>query len=483
MSLSPLATLPPSVTTDPPLTPPSPVEPPAPSVASAAPAMAGRMSPVSAPVGWTEREAMRATGVLDDVTHTTAPAAASPETEAEEDDPLFDPYARQAPMGAATSPATGDRLMDPLGLSAAGGVIPIPGVPNGGLAPSEYISLMHLYALTQDADRLLERHHEVLRHPTAQSTVGDTTNDRRLWHGSLTPLDGSRQHANLWYKREDLTASRAYKLRGAFVGMRRVLESNPEAGILAVSTGNHALGVLYAAKLLRPSRVRIVVPNNTIEKKLATIRERVAELAATGVQAEVLLQGNTFDEAKQWALELSESASDYYLDPYANPWVVSGQGTIGLELFRQVKTLLLEQPDVEEVCVVCPIGGGGLLAGIATAFRLATAWDVRLQQVLVRFVGIRLQDLDATYGDAIKVKHVAAGNQRLFERFGIPSLEVTNAHLLAGMLGVYLDLGDRVEGSSGVTHQVVMSHADLLPSDKRLVVCILSGGNAPALPV
>jgi threonine dehydratase len=123
-----------------------------------------------------------------------------------------------------------------------------------------------------------------------------------------------------------------------------------------------------------------------------------------------------------------------------------------------------------------------LLAGIATAFRLATAWDSHLQQVSVQFVGIRLEDLTASYGDAIKVKVVASGNQRLFERFGIPIVNVTNTHLMAGMLGVYLDLGDQVEGSSGVTHQVTMSRSELLPTEEHLVVCILSGGNVGSFP-
>lgn len=399
-----------------------------------------RLPHVAAPVGWSVQDAMRATGILEDI-----PDALSTEQE-DTHDPLFDElYAQGTTPAVEGSVTVGAEVSQSLGQGTGFGIsfgttqsmIPLPGIPGGGLSPNEYIPLMHLYALTQDADRFLEYHYDALRDPR----VTEKQPSRRILQGCLTPLDGSTQHTNLWYKREDLTASRAYKLRGAFVGMGRVLQSNPHSGILAVSTGNHALGVLYAASLLKPKRVTIVVPHNTLEKKLASIRQRVTECQALGVEAHVTLQGETFDDAKRWALQQAdtEHPQDYYLDPYGNPWVVSGQGTIGLELYRQIKHVLTTTSGIQRVSVVCPIGGGGLLAGIATAFRLATAWDSHLQQVSVQFVGIRLEDLTASYGDAIKVKVVAAGNQRLFERFGIPIVNVTNTHLMAGMLGVYLD--------------------------------------------
>lgn len=445
-----------------------------------------RIPHVAAPVGWSVQDAMRATGILEE------------ESCEETHDPLFDdiypnqntqalssPHTLTAPTSAippAQPAMVSTGMVSGFGSSfgTPQGMIPLPGIPGGGLSPNEYIPLMHLYALTQDADRFLEYHYEALR----DASVTEKQPGRRILQGCLTPLDGSTQHANLWYKREDLTASRAYKLRGAFVGMGRVLQSNPHSGILAVSTGNHALGVLYAASLLKPKRVNIVVPHNTLEKKLAGIRQRVTDCQNLGIDAQVTLQGETFDDAKRWALQQADADhnQDYYLDPYGNPWVVSGQGTIGLELYRQIKHVLTTTSNIKRVSIVCPIGGGGLLAGIATAFRLATAWDSHLQQVSVQFVGIRLEDLTASYGDAIKVKVVASGNQRLFERFGIPIVNVTNTHLMAGMLGVYLDLGDQVEGSSGVTHQVTMSRSELLPTEEHLVVCILSGGNVGSFP-
>jgi threonine dehydratase len=363
-------------------------------------------------------------------------------------------------------------------IDGENGRIWLPGMSTAtspGLPLQAYVQMMHLYASILEADRLMEPNRDKLRLPGA----ADSPCFPKSQHsGALTELTPSTRHENLFYKREDRTVTKAYKVRGAFTGMARVMQTeNCEGGFFAVSTGNHALGILKAAELLRPPSVRIVVPLNCAEHKLSRITGRVEELCEQGLNASIVRWGDNFDHARSWALEQAGTSDAYYLDPYCNPWVVSGQGTIGLELYRQVADLLATRPEVDEVAVVVPIGGGGLLSGVATAFKLAAAWDSRFRDVTVKFMGLRLASLESQYGDAIIVKHPAPGNGELFEALEIPVERVTDEMMYQGMKTVFEDIDARVEGPSGVTVVPVLTRDDWRPTETRLVVSLLSGGN------
>ncbi|MDX2085619.1 MAG: pyridoxal-phosphate dependent enzyme [Candidatus Melainabacteria bacterium] len=350
------------------------------------------------------------------------------------------------------------------------GQISLPGGP-GGLSTAAYIPLMHLYTSILEAERILTPYRSLLR----------LRPDPHQVHATLTNLDASSRTPYLYYKREDQTATRAYKLRGAFVCMARAMETQGYQRFLCVSTGNHALGVLKAAEVLRPESARIVVPVNTAKHKLQKIQSRVQDLKDQGVNASVDLQGRNFDEARQWAMDQSDG--DYYIDPYSNPWVVAGQGTVGLELYRQVAQLLEHnQSLVEELVLISPVGGGGLLSGTATALQLASAWDPRFQSIRVHCLGLRLAGQETRYGDAIKVKEVAQGNQMLFQVLQIPLWPVDDTTMAEGMRFVFDDLGAMVEGPSGATCVPTLQVADYQPSCKRWVVCLLSGGNVSHFP-
>ncbi len=352
-------------------------------------------------------------------------------------------------------------------LLGADGRISMPGLPSG-LSVDAYLPLVHLYASVLEASRVLDRY----RNPLSQ-VAGDNP------QVPLTPLNPSNEIRNLFYKREDLTITQAYKVRGAVVGMAKVMENYNPARFLAVSTGNHALGVLKAAELLRPASVRLVVPHNTAACKLEKISDRIHALQAQHLQAELVKVGETFDEAREWAMNQAEG--EYYLDPYSDPWVVAGQGTVGLELFRQLKPLVMTR-SVEEVVVIAPIGGGGLLAGTATALKVASAWDPRFRDVNLKLVGVRLSSLDTVYGDAIRVDQVASGNRMLFDYLGVSVHEIHDGHMAEGMQQVREDLGVYVEGASGATLYPALYLPEFSPRANRLVVCLLSGGNVNVVP-
>jgi threonine dehydratase len=343
------------------------------------------------------------------------------------------------------------------------------------LPPDQSAYLLHLYAAIQEADRLMQPFRQALS--LKPRAIGMAERQ------AVTPLDASLTYPNLFYKREDQTVIRAYKTRGAFCGMRRVMDTMGEQHFLAVSTGNHALGVLKAAELLRPQTVKIVVPNNTSDTKLRQINSKLLGIRHKGVDATVLTIGDTFDEARQWALEQQLIGDGYYLDPYSNPWVVAGQGTIGLEIYRQLLPVLAVQPNIKEIVLIGPVGGGGLLAGSATALTFASAYDARFANITLKVAGLRLQNLSTKYGDAVRVKLVAAVNEQVFEALGVHHLKMNDELMASGMLAVHGDMGDKVEGPCGATLATALQRpAEYGVQPDRIVVCILSGGNVSVWP-
>ena len=354
------------------------------------------------------------------------------------------------------------------------GRIILPSVPEG-LPVETYIPLLHLYTSILEAERLM--------HPFRKSlSLRPKEIGTAVLSSAVTALEASPLLENLYFKREDQTIIKAYKMRGAFCGMRRAMQSYGQTQFIAVSTGNHAMGILKAAELLRPKSVQIVVPNNTSELKLKNINSKILAVRHRGVDASVLYIGDTFDEARAWAMEQSLGGEGYYLDPYSNPWVVAGQGTIGLELFRQLTPILAKNPAIKEVVLICPIGGGGLLAGTATALAMAAAWDARFKSIDLKFVGLRLQNMSTKYGDAVRVKSPAEGNQAIFNALNVITAKMNDEQMAWGMKETFRHLGDRVEGPSGAP-LFMATHIDAWkPTRERLVICMVSGGNVSVFP-
>ncbi|MCL4159442.1 UNVERIFIED_CONTAM: hypothetical protein GTU68_066571 [Idotea baltica] len=154
--------------------------------------------------------------------------------------------------------------------------------------------------------------------------------------------------AEVFVKYENMQVTGAFKERGALVKLASLTEAEKTRGVIAVSAGNHAQGVAYhAGRLGIPAT--IVMPVLTPFVKIAATR---------GYGAEVVLAGNTLAEAKAEADRLAAERNLVWVHPYDDVHVIHGQGTIGLEMLAQ-------QPDLD--ILVVPVGGGGLIAGIATA--------------------------------------------------------------------------------------------------------------------
>ena len=152
---------------------------------------------------------------------------------------------------------------------------------------------------------------------------------------------------DVFLKREDQQSVFSYKIRGAYNLMASLSKEDQELGVIAASAGNHAQGVALAAKHLH-LKSTIVMPKTTPEIKIDSVKR---------MDAEVILHGNTYDDAKDHALKLSSKTGMYYVSPYDHPLVISGQATVGVELLKQHPN----KPDI----IFVPVGGGGLVAGIA----------------------------------------------------------------------------------------------------------------------
>lgn len=180
-----------------------------------------------------------------------------------------------------------------------------------------------------------------------------------------TPLERSerlseRYGAEVLLKREDLQLGRSYKVRGAFHLMSSLGAEELARGVVCASAGNHAQGVAISAARLGV-RAHIVVPTTTPRQK----RERI--LALGGSHVELTMVGGTYDEASAGAHDVAATTGATYVHPFDDVRTITGQGTVGVELTAQA-----EEAGGPLDLLVVPVGGGGLLAGVATWVRHAS---------------------------------------------------------------------------------------------------------------
>ncbi len=172
----------------------------------------------------------------------------------------------------------------------------------------------------------------------------------------VTPLDRSSTFSRMsggevYLKLENLQKTGSFKVRGASYAISQLSDSEKKAGVVAASAGNHAQGVAHAATRLG-IKSKIVMP----------VFSPVAKIQATrGYGAEVLLHGASFDESLEHAYAISETSGATFLHPFNDKNVIAGQGTIGLEIVQAL-------PEVDVIAV--PVGGGGLVSGIAIAVKM-----------------------------------------------------------------------------------------------------------------
>lgn len=156
--------------------------------------------------------------------------------------------------------------------------------------------------------------------------------------------------SEIFFKFENHQKTGSFKSRGGLYRMSKLTEDEKRHGVVTASSGNHAQGVAYAARYNGIS-AKIVMPESTIPAKINAVQ---------GYGAEVVLSGADYTEAKAVADEIREKEGRVFIEAFNDPYIISGQGTVGLEIMEDVR-------DVD--VVVVPVGGGGLISGIATAVK------------------------------------------------------------------------------------------------------------------
>ena len=182
----------------------------------------------------------------------------------------------------------------------------------------------------------------------ASEIVKHVTQETKLAYSNyFSELTGNR----VYLKPENMQFTGAYKVRGAYYKISTLSQEEKEKGLITASAGNHAQGVAYAAKCYG-LKATIVMPTTTPLIKVNRTKS---------YGAEVVLYGNVYDESCEYALQLAEEKGLTFIHPFDDPEVATGQGTIAMEIFKEL-------PTVDYILV--PIGGGGLAAGVSTLAKL-----------------------------------------------------------------------------------------------------------------
>jgi threonine dehydratase len=272
----------------------------------------------------------------------------------------------------------------------------------------------------------------------------------------------------LFIKREDLQPVFSFKLRGAYNKMSALPRARLARGVIAASAGNHAQGVALAAQRLR-CRAVIVMP-------VTTPRIKVDAVAARGAQ--VILHGDSYAEAYRRAMEERKKRNLTFVHPYDDPEVIAGQGTIGMEILRQHPAAL--------DAIFVPVGGGGLISGIAAY--------VKRVRPRVRMIGVEPLDADAMarslkqgrrvklehvglFADGVAVKEVGKETFRLCRQFVDDMVLVDTDEMCAAIKDVFEDTRVVLEPAGALAIAGAKAWVERHGARDKALVAIASGAN------
>lgn len=282
------------------------------------------------------------------------------------------------------------------------------------------------------------------------------------------PSLSARIHNRVLLKREDMQQVFSFKLRGAYNKMARLHSGVLQQGVVAASAGNHAQGVALAAQKLGCSAT-IVMPTTTPQIKIN---------AVMAMGAAVLLQGDSYNDAYEYALNLARKKGVEFIHPYDDPDVIAGQGTIAMEILRQ-------HPGKIHAIFV-PIGGGGLISGIA-------AYVKRLRPD-IRIIGVEPTDSNAMYrslqagycvelpqvglfADGVAVRQVGKETFRLCRKLVDDILLVDSDAICAAIKDIFEDTRSIVEPSGALSVAGLKVYAKQNNLLHETLIAIASGAN------
>ncbi|MDA8115221.1 MAG: threonine ammonia-lyase, biosynthetic, partial [Acidithiobacillus sp.] len=288
-----------------------------------------------------------------------------------------------------------------------------------------------------------------------------------------TPLEAApklsaRLQREVLFKREDLQPVFSFKLRGAYNKIAQLSDAEKVRGVITASAGNHAQGVAYAAQKLG-IRAVIVMPGTTPEIKVNAVRARGAE---------VILHGDSYSDAQAHCDALIAESGMVFIPPFDDPLVIAGQGTIGAEILRQ------RGAGLEAIFV--PVGGGGLIAGVAGY----------LKSIMpeIRIIGVEPFEADAMYqslqagmrvtlpqvgifADGVAVRQVGERTFALCQKYVDEIVRVSNDEICAAIKDVFDETRSIMEPAGALALAGLKRMAATDPGQGGAWVAILSGAN------
>lgn len=284
----------------------------------------------------------------------------------------------------------------------------------------------------------------------------------------IAPFLSERLGNRIWIKREDLQPVYSFKLRGAYNKMVQLSEDEKALGVVTASAGNHAQGVALSAQKLG-IKATIVMPRTTPDIKVRAVKARGAR---------VVLQGDSFDEAFAHSQKLVEEKSMTYVHPYDDPDVIAGQGTVAMEILRQLSGPI--------DAVFIPVGGGGLAAGMA-AYIKALRPEIKVigvestesaclsaalaakERVILPQVGI--------FADGVAVAQIGKNTWEVCKDYVDDVITCTPDEICAAIKDIYDDMRAISEPAGALGLAGVKKYIEREGCQHQNLVAILSGAN------
>jgi threonine dehydratase len=303
----------------------------------------------------------------------------------------------------------------------------------------------------------------------AQTRLHGVTTRTRLIEFKSAQGVQARDTGRLFLKPENQQPIGAFKLRGAYNKIASLSEEDRNRGVISYSSGNHAQGVAYAARALKVKAVIVMPKNAPLIKREAT--------AALG--ADIVLVGPGSDERKTRAEELAAEHGYVIVPPYNDEHIIAGQGTMGLEILEDL-------PDVETV--LAPVGGGGMISGVATAIKLSKpsakvigvepelAADAQASLRAGKVIQFPAEQVSLTIADGLRTQSVGPINFEHIKKYVDDIITVTEDEIRQAMKLLAGNPQTVAEPSGAVAVAGFLFHRTKLPRT-TLNVAIVSGGN------
>ncbi|CUQ05378.1 threonine ammonia-lyase [Clostridium baratii] len=300
----------------------------------------------------------------------------------------------------------------------------------------------------------------------AKENIKDVVVKTPLLHSNFF---SKQSNNNVYMKCENLQLTGAYKLRGALNKMMSLSDEEKKKGVVCSSAGNHAQGVAYAANLMG-IKATIVMPTTTPYLKVKSTKD---------LGGNVILHGSVYDDAYSYAKKLEEEKGYTFLHPFNDVNVIYGQGTIALEILEDLKNV-----DV----IVCPIGGGGLISGVALA---AKGINSNIKIIGVQAAGANAMETSFhlgkltpltsvnTIADGIAVKSPGDITFSIIKEYVDEIITVTDDEIVDAFLALS-EKHKLIAEASGAASLAALSKLNF---EGKNIVSIISGGNIDMLTI